>query len=160
MPKVQRDEKAVLGEDHAVKLLAEAKGKEHYEFFALLPATGMRPAEALALRWCDIELTQGFVSINRALSASGANVRFEEPKASRSRRSVRLPGSVQRGTNPKIVSVRLGHTSVMLTLDTYSQTLPDMQESTASKLEEMLFTKKSGGAVAVQEPPAEAVGTP
>ncbi|MHB1418187.1 MAG: tyrosine-type recombinase/integrase [Bacillota bacterium] len=43
------------------------------------------------------------------------------------------------GENPKVVSERLGHASVTLTLDTYSHVLPDMQRGAADKLEEMLF---------------------
>ena len=43
------------------------------------------------------------------------------------------------GENPKVVSERLGHASVTLTLDTYSHVLPDMQDKATSKLEEMLF---------------------
>ncbi len=43
------------------------------------------------------------------------------------------------GENPKVVSERLGHVSVTLTLDTYSHVLPDMQDKATSKLEEMLL---------------------
>jgi integrase len=43
------------------------------------------------------------------------------------------------GENPKVVSERLGHASVTLTLDTYSHVLPDMQQQAAEKLESMLF---------------------
>ncbi|MBC7075463.1 MAG: site-specific integrase [Syntrophomonadaceae bacterium] len=43
------------------------------------------------------------------------------------------------GENPKVVSERLGHASVTLTLDTYSHVLPDMQEQATNKLERMLF---------------------
>lgn len=46
------------------------------------------------------------------------------------------------GENPKIVSERLGHSSVTLTLDTYSHVLPDMQEKAASKLEKILFGER------------------
>ncbi len=41
------------------------------------------------------------------------------------------------GENPKIVSERLGHASIALTLDTYSHVLPSMQEEAAAKLEAM-----------------------
>ena len=44
------------------------------------------------------------------------------------------------GTNPKIVSERLGHSSITLTLDTYSHVLPGMQRESASKLNAMLFS--------------------
>lgn len=43
--------------------------------------------------------------------------------------------------NPKIVQERLGHSSIVLTLDTYSHVLPTMQEDATAKLEMML---KSG----------------
>jgi integrase len=43
--------------------------------------------------------------------------------------------------NPKVVSERLGHASITLTMDTYSHVLPDMQQGASDKLEQMLFTK-------------------
>ena len=43
------------------------------------------------------------------------------------------------GENPKIVSERLGHASIVLTLDTYSHMLPDMQKEATEKLERLLF---------------------
>lgn len=43
------------------------------------------------------------------------------------------------GENPKVVSERLGHATVMLTLDVYSHVLPSMQQAATEKLERMLF---------------------
>ena len=45
------------------------------------------------------------------------------------------------GENPKVVSERLGHASIVLTLDTYSHVLPTMQEAATEKLEKMMFVK-------------------
>ncbi len=45
------------------------------------------------------------------------------------------------GENPKIVSERLGHSNINLTLDTYSHVLPNMQREATEKLERMLFAK-------------------
>jgi integrase len=42
------------------------------------------------------------------------------------------------GVNPKIVSERLGHASVVLTLDTYSHVLPNMQQTATDEIERML----------------------
>ena len=42
--------------------------------------------------------------------------------------------------NPKVVSERLGHASIVLTLDTYSHVLPSMQKAASDKLETMLFS--------------------
>jgi integrase len=41
--------------------------------------------------------------------------------------------------NPKVVAERLGHSTVVLTLDTYSHVLPTMQKSATDKLDKMLY---------------------
>lgn len=43
--------------------------------------------------------------------------------------------------HPKIVQERLGHSSIEITLDTYSHMLPNMQETAAQKLDEMFGEK-------------------
>lgn len=43
------------------------------------------------------------------------------------------------GVNPKIVSERLGHADVRISLDTYSHLLPSMQKETAVMFGRMLF---------------------
>ncbi len=40
--------------------------------------------------------------------------------------------------HPKIVSERLGHASVSITLDTYSHVLPDMQREAAAAVDHAL----------------------
>lgn len=45
---------------------------------------------------------------------------------------------LQQGVNPKIVSERLGHSDISLTLNTYSHVLPPMQEEAAEKMDELL----------------------
>ena len=45
---------------------------------------------------------------------------------------------LQAGVHPKIVSERLGHASVAITLDTYSHVLPGLQENTAKQFSELL----------------------
>jgi integrase len=46
------------------------------------------------------------------------------------------------GTNPKIVSERLGHATVNITLDTYSHVLPDMQREAALAIDQLLARTK------------------
>jgi integrase len=46
--------------------------------------------------------------------------------------------------NPKVVSERLGHSTIVLTLDTYSHVLPTMQQGATARLEKLLY--KKGGA--------------
>lgn len=43
--------------------------------------------------------------------------------------------------NPKVVSERLGHSTIVLTLDTYSHVLPTMQQGATARLEKLLYYK-------------------
>jgi integrase len=45
---------------------------------------------------------------------------------------------LKQGVNPKIVSERLGHSSIAITMDTYSHVLPGLQEEAASKINDAL----------------------
>jgi integrase len=45
--------------------------------------------------------------------------------------------------NPKVVSERLGHVGITITMDIYSHVLPSMQRAASDKLETILF-KKTG----------------
>jgi integrase len=45
------------------------------------------------------------------------------------------------GKSPKVIAERLGHSTVVLTLDTYSHVLPSMQKDATDELEQMLFRK-------------------
>ena len=51
------------------------------------------------------------------------------------------------GENPKVVSERLGHSSIVLTLDTYSHILPGMQERATQKLEGLLYSFEGDGEI-------------
>jgi integrase len=221
LPKQVRDETKVFSHQQASLFLQHAKNNKHSLIFEIALVTGMRPEEYLGLRWSDIDLAKGIVSVQKALvwHRTGGGWSLEEPKTKKSRRSIPLPKSLadklkshrkkqlayrfelgsayqnndlvfaseigtplnsrnlaQRhfdkilkdagladlgfvlyslrhtcatllllsGENPKVVSERLGHSSVKMTLDTYSHVLPGMQESASDKLESMLFRK--GGA--------------
>ena len=48
--------------------------------------------------------------------------------------------------NPKIVSERLGHSKIQVTLDTYSHLLPTMQDGAAEQMERLLFGQKAATA--------------
>ena len=45
---------------------------------------------------------------------------------------------LKQGVGPKTISERLGHASVVITLDTYAHVLPGMQGAAALKFEEGL----------------------
>jgi integrase len=42
------------------------------------------------------------------------------------------------GVHPKVVSERLGHANISITMDTYSHVMPGMQEAAARALDEQL----------------------
>ncbi|MDX1622100.1 MAG: site-specific integrase [Nitriliruptorales bacterium] len=46
---------------------------------------------------------------------------------------------LQAGVNPKVVSERLGHSSVAFTLDTYAHVMPGMQPEAAERLAELIL---------------------
>ena len=63
--------------------------------FVVLATTGMRRGECLGLRWSDLDLTSGRVSIVQTVIAVNHQVRIGSPKTARGRRTVELdPGTV------------------------------------------------------------------
>jgi integrase len=50
------------------------------------------------------------------------------------------------GINPKVVSERLGHATVHITLDTYSHLLLDLQQEAADVMDSLLGTRRAKGA--------------
>ncbi|MDO8636750.1 MAG: site-specific integrase [Dehalococcoidia bacterium] len=65
------------------------------------------------------------------------------------------------GVHPKIVSERLGHASVAITLDTYSHTVPGLQEAAAQRFDRMLEPQREhlSGEGEVSKRLADAPGT-
>ncbi len=47
--------------------------------------------------------------------------------------------ALQAGVHPKVVSERLGHATVSITLDTYSHAIPAMEEEAAEKVAALVF---------------------
>ena len=47
---------------------------------------------------------------------------------------------LSKGVHPKVVQERLGHSTIVMTLDTYSHVLPDMQEAAVVALDEFAFS--------------------
>jgi len=47
--------------------------------------------------------------------------------------------ALQAGIHPKVVSERLGHSSIAITLDTYSHVVPGLHEAAASELASLIF---------------------
>ena len=72
-------------------------GEGHRTLFLVLLYCGLRPGEALALRWSDLDLDsdEPTLQVNRALQlADGNETVFASPKTKRGRRTLALPASV------------------------------------------------------------------
>jgi integrase len=48
--------------------------------------------------------------------------------------------ALQAGIHPKVVSERLGHANISITLDTYSHAIPALQEEAAERIAELVFS--------------------
>jgi integrase len=80
------------------QFLAAHKRHPHYMAWLLAATTGMRRSELLGLRWEDVDLERGRLSVAQVLTCYGgkANMRFTAPKTASSRRQVALdPATVQ-----------------------------------------------------------------
>jgi integrase len=203
-PKAPRNEMRTLDEIGLRRVLQAAKGTPYYALFYLTLYSGMRRSEFLALRWSDLDLERGAVTVNRRVYMRKGNIDYREPKSDHGRRQIPLPASatsvmvqhkadtvarletlsakwneesllftnelgeplhpdsithawmklvnslglkgirlhdarhthasimLRQGVNPKVVSERLGHSDVNITLQIYSHILPGLQEAAAA----------------------------
>lgn len=208
LPKIEPRDLIVFDTAEAIRFQITAlQRRKGAPLLLLLAGTGMRPAEAYALRWSDVDLLGNRVHINRSLVRYTGGYRFDLPKTKRSKRLITLNSSLTkllealkrsakgapgdlvfpngvgeplhgshvynkiftpvlnatphlddvkksemrmydlrhshasylllRNTHPKVVSERLGHSSVQLTLDTYSHVLPSLQYEAAQVVESL-----------------------
>ena len=63
--------------------------------------TGCRRGEALGLQWCNVDLENARVTIDKALVEVGEEVQLSEPKSARGRRTIAL--------DPETVAVLRAH---------------------------------------------------
>jgi len=52
---------------------------------------------------------------------------------------------LKQGIHPKIVQERLGHSTIAITLDTYSHVAPGLQEAAANRFDEILSMANAKG---------------
>jgi integrase len=216
-PRHIKPEMRVWTTDELRAFLAFVAGDELHALWVLLATSGMRRGEALGLRWQDVDLRKGRLSVRQSLSSGGGKLSFSPPKTARSRRSLSLdpgtvavlrthraqqgedqlaegvvggagglvfarsdgsptrPDSVSRrftqlsrgagvpvirvhdlrhtyatialsaGAHPKVVAERLGHSTIAITLDTYSHVLPALEEETANRLAQLILGPATAG---------------
>ncbi len=94
LPARQRKEMRALTPDESSQFLDAIRGDRWEVLWELLLVTGLRPGEALGLKWADIDWDGRRLRIQRTLRRNDANKwSFGEPKTDRSRRSVVVPVS-------------------------------------------------------------------
>jgi len=75
-------------------LLAAARGTELEAPIIVFVGTGLRRGEALGLRWNDIDLEGGQLSVRRSIEIVGGQRREKPPKTRRSLRTISMPAFV------------------------------------------------------------------
>lgn len=93
-PRVVRPEIRPLDEAQARSLLKVAGGHRLHALFAVAVALGLRQGEALGLQWSDVDYETQTIHVRRALQRIGPGWQLVEPKSTRSRRSIAMPGVV------------------------------------------------------------------
>jgi integrase len=216
-PVVPRTEIQVVSPAQARALLVALRGNPHELPLRLALLCGLRLSELLALRWRDIDLERGTLTVRQALDlpAADGTPRFKETKTHRSERPVSLPAQLvddlrehrtrrlerrlaaplwadfdlvfsnergepvlavtlrkylyrvladaglprvrlhglrhsmatlmlAAGEHPKVVSERMGHSSVAFTLATYTHVIPGMHQDAAQRLADVLEQDAAG----------------
>lgn len=90
-PRPEYKEVRVIDEMQSVWLIEAAAGTRLHVPIVLAVCTGMRRGEILALKWDDVDLDLGFLSVRRALEQTREAVVFKEPKSRHGRRAISLP---------------------------------------------------------------------
>lgn len=95
-PKVQKTEIQTFSKEEVIQLVT-LSDKEPLKYRALLIldlVSGFRRGELVALRWKDVDLINGFVSVNfSAYKITGEPQKIKEPKTDGSKRTIAIPQS-------------------------------------------------------------------
>ncbi len=86
----QRPIVAVWTAQHLATFLTTITDDRHYPMWWLIALRGLRRGEAAGLRWCDVDLDAGTVTIEQQRIAYGRTVHVGPPKTAASRRTIAL----------------------------------------------------------------------
>jgi integrase len=89
-PKPKRVEMKTWSPTQLRAFLDSLRTDRLYAAFHLLATTGMRRGELLGLRWVDVDLEAGWLTVRQTLISIGYEVQLSEPKTERSRRRIGL----------------------------------------------------------------------
>ena len=195
-PRVRRPEPRFLTVLEIETLLTSARDTLYHDAIHLAIYSGLRRSELCGLRWQDVALDPGNLSVAQVMvRINGRGIVLEEPKSDFGRRSISLSEAqvrvlrkrkaeaadtepddlvlnllpdtlshglmdivktngldvslhdlrhtnasllIKAGVPMKVVQERLGHASIVTTMDLYAHIMPGMQEDAAHKLGEAL----------------------
>lgn len=211
-PKAARRQFLAWDAGQARRFLDAARTDRLYALHALRLDAGLRPGEAFALTWPDVDLAAGTISITKSLESLNDQLRVKDLKTKGSRRTLPLSAAtvqaltahrqkmaaekkdtqrglvfcdshgghlrhanvnnrsylpavrragvpripyydlrhccatllLTNGVNVKVVSERLGHASIQITLDYYAHVMPGMQKAAAETMGKILSTDSRG----------------
>jgi integrase len=90
-PRVEDEEVEILTVEQLKAVMGAVREGWINPIAKLALATGLRRGELLALRWQDLGLDNGRVTVARSLEQTKAGLRFKEPKTRAGRRTISLP---------------------------------------------------------------------
>ena len=90
-PRPPSREIVILTKPEIATLLHAAEGTSLYLIVLVGVTTGMRRGEILGLRWPDLDLNGGSLTVNRSLERLKGKTAFKSPKTTGSRRTITLP---------------------------------------------------------------------
>ena len=90
-PRVKKANLETFTADEVKVFLQATEGSRFRALFVLAVSTGMRRGEILGLRWSDVDVKKGVLTVNHALQRVNGRLTLVEPKSHSSRRSLRLP---------------------------------------------------------------------
>lgn len=85
LPKVERQEMAVLTADQSSQLLDIVRETRLYWPVLIALATGMRRGEILGLRWRNVDFDRGAIRVMESLEQTARGLRFKPPKNGKGR---------------------------------------------------------------------------
>ena len=132
-PKTKGSRRMIALSPSLAMLLREHKEKQELDWIMLgklLSSADLVFSNPYGSPHCPNTISRAFERLARSLGFQG--IRFHDLRLAHATLILR------QGVHPKIVSERLGHSSVAKTLDIYSHVLPGLQEAAAHRFEEGL----------------------
>ncbi|MEV6494065.1 site-specific integrase [Actinoplanes sp. NPDC051633] len=90
-PALRRPERRTLTVLEAKRLIEVLQGNPMEAFYIAALTVGLRRGELLGLRWSDVDLQEGMLTVRQTVQRVQGRLEFTEPKTDRSRRTVPMP---------------------------------------------------------------------